>query len=79
MLLIEFFNQSKNSVNEMAERMSDIINARELIGSALADSRKKQEYFKFLEFLRNRYGNEYSTHIHQEASKLAKKKEAVDG
>lgn len=65
-------------MNEMAERMSDIITARELIGNALADSSKKHEYFKFLEFIRRRSGKEYSTHIHQEASKLAKKKDAVD-
>lgn len=63
----------------MAERMSDIISARELISNALSDSSKKQEYFKFLEFLRNRHGADYSTDVHKEAAKLAKKKEAVDG
>lgn len=76
MLLIEFLDQP---MYEMAEKMSDIVNARELIGTALANPDKKQDYFKFLQHLRSKYGSDYSTEVHQQAAKLARKKEAVDG
>ena len=80
MLLVEFFDQPNvNKVNEMAEKMADIVVARELIGQALGNTAEKQKYFDFLKHLRDSHGAEYSTDVHKEAAKLAKKKEAVDG
>lgn len=61
--------------NEMAEEMSDIITARELIGHALSDSNLRHNYFEFLKHLRKHHGKEYSTTIHQKAAKLAKVKD----
>jgi len=71
MLILELFNP----MNEMAEQMSDIISARELIGHALRDPDKKHDYFDFLKHLRKKHGADYSTLIHQEAKRLAKQKE----
>jgi hypothetical protein len=77
MLLAEFFeNDFRVDLNEMAEEMSDIITAREMIGQAIQDSRQfKHEYFEFLKYLREKHGEKYSTHIHQKAAKLAIAKE----
>ena len=77
MLLAEFFeNDFQLNLNEMAEEMSDIITARELIGQAVQDARQfKHEYFEFLKYLRDKHGSEYSTHVHQKAAKLAIAKE----
>lgn len=61
----------KGSMNE-AVNMADILTARELIGAALNNSHEKQKYFDFLKHLRNKHGSNYSTEIHQQASKLAK-------
>lgn len=52
--------------------MADIIQARDYITQALRDSSRKQEYFDFLKMLRNKNGADYSTHIHQQAAKLAR-------
>ena len=77
MLLAEFFeNNFHLTLNEMAEEMSDIITAREMIGQAIQDSKQfKHEYFEFLKYLREQHGEKYSTHIHQKAAKLAIAKE----
>lgn len=77
MLLAEFFeNDFRMDLNEMAEEMSDIITAREMIGQAIQDSRQfKHEYFEFLKHLRDKNGSDYSTRIHQKAAKLAIAKE----
>jgi hypothetical protein len=60
--------------NEMAEQMSDVISARELIGRAISNPINKHEYFKFLKYLRSKHGANYSTEVHQQAAKLAKVK-----
>jgi hypothetical protein len=77
MLLAEFFEDDfRMDLNEMAEEMSDIITARELIGQAIQDARQfKHDYFEFLKHLRSKHGSEYSTRIHQKAAKLALAKE----
>jgi hypothetical protein len=77
MLLAEFFEDDfRVDLNEMAEEMSDIITARELIGQAVRDARQfKHEYFEFLKHLRDKHGSDYSTRIHQKAAKLAVAKE----
>jgi hypothetical protein len=77
MLLAEFFEDDfRMDLNEMAEEMSDIITARELIGQAIQDARQfKHDYFEFLKHLRSKHGSEYSTRIHQKAAKLAIAKE----
>ena len=68
MLILEMF---KDDLSESVS-MSDVITARELIGQALKDTHKKNEYFDFLSFLRKKYGQDYSTSVHQEASKLVR-------
>lgn len=63
-------------LNEMAEEMSDIVTARELIGQAVRSANEfKHEYFEFLKYLRDKHGETYSTRIHQKAAKLAIAKE----
>lgn len=55
--------------------MSDIITARELIGSAVRDPlNEKHKYFEFLKHLRTKHGAEYSTRVHQKAAELARNK-----
>lgn len=57
--------------------MSDIITARELIGQAVRDPKQeKHRYFEFLKNLRKKYGADYSTHVHQQAAKLAQAKDS---
>ena len=73
MLLFEMFEDS--DLSEGVE-ISDIIQARELIGRALHNTVEKVTYFNFLKYLRKKYGADYSTRIHQEASKLAKQGQA---
>lgn len=67
MLVLELFE-----FNEMAEQMSDIITARELIGAVKLDPKKNYKYFDFLEYLRNKHGLKYSKKIHKEATKLSR-------
>jgi hypothetical protein len=54
------------------ESISDVITARELIGQALQDHEKRHKYFDFLRYLEKKRDSEYSTHVHQQAAKLAK-------
>lgn len=61
--------------NEMAEEMSDIVSARELIGQAMQDPDKRYQYIKFLKHLRDRHGPKYSTRIHKRAAKLARQEQ----
>jgi len=77
MLLAEFFEDDfRVDLNEMAEELSDIVTARELIGQAVQDANEfKHKYFEFLKYLREKHGEKYSTHIHQKAAKLALAKE----
>ena len=60
-----------NMVTNEAD-MSDIITARGLIGHALRDHDKRHKYFDFLRYLEKKRDSEYSTHVHQQAAKLAK-------
>ena len=77
MLLAEFFEDDfRMDLNEMAEELSDIITARELIGQAVRDATEfKHKYFEFLKYLREKHDETYSTRIHQKAAKLALAKE----
>ena len=77
MLLTEFFEDDfRMDLNEMAEELSDIVTAREMIGHAVQDAKQfKHEYFEFLKYLREKHGEKYSTRIHQKAAKLALAKE----
>jgi len=54
------------------ESISDVITARQLIGHALQDHEKRHKYFDFLRYLEKKRDSEYSTHVHQQAAKLAK-------
>lgn len=68
----------KGAMTEGAE-LSHIIQARQLVRQALRDSDQRQEYFDFLKHLRSKYGKEYSTRVHQDATKLDAVKEGTDG
>ena len=75
MLVNDLFEDTFN-LTEMAEELSDIVTARELIGQAMRDAREfKHKYFEFLKHIREKHGEEYSTKIHQKAAKLAIAKE----
>ena len=64
-----------NIVATESSEFSDIITARELIGSALRDPlNEKHKYFEFLKHLRTKHGEDYSTRVHQRAAKLARDK-----
>lgn len=53
-----------------------IITARELIGRATQDPQnEKHRYFEYLKDLRNKFGKNYSTQVHQHAAKLATAKD----
>ena len=67
MFVLELFE-----FNKMAGRMSDIVTARELIGTVKLDPKKNYKYFNFLKYLRNNHGLKYSKEIHKEASKLSR-------
>lgn len=75
MLVNDLFEDTFN-LNEMAEELSDIITARELIGQAKQDpTLNRHKYLEFMKHLRNKHGRTYSTRIHQKAAKLAVAKE----
>ena len=74
--MVEDFNVANLvQTNEMAEEMSDVVSARELIGQAKRDSDKRHQYLKFLKHLRDHHGREYSTRVHRTAVKLAKQEQ----
>ena len=53
--------------------MSDIVTAKSLAGHAVNNPEARHEYFDFLKSLREKYGPEYSTMVHQYSSKLLQK------
>lgn len=65
---IQDFNTAVNEDNEVA----DVVTAHGLVNRALSDTKARQEYFDYMTHLRNKYGKEYSTRIHQKATALAK-------
>ena len=71
----EFSVTNLVQTNEMAEEMSDIVSARELIGQAMQDPNKRYQYLKFLKHLRERHGPRYSTRVHRRAAKLARQEQ----
>ena len=73
-LVKENSNMVQSNFKEVTEdaSMSDIITAKDYIAHAISDPNRKYEYFEFLKSLRSRHGAEYSTHVHQQAAKLAK-------
>jgi len=75
-MLVNDLFEDKFNLSEMAEELSDIVTAREMIGQAIQDSKQfKHRYFEFLKHLREKHGEEYSTRVHQKAAKLAIAKE----
>ena len=68
MLLTQLFETQTLVQTEL----SDLLQARQLIATALADPSKRSDYFDYLKHLRQHHGADYSTQIHQEASKLVK-------
>lgn len=67
--------QSGNMMEETSEpELADIITAKDLISHALHDPTERTNYFDFLKLLRKKYGEQYSTLVHQAASKLVSKK-----
>jgi hypothetical protein len=64
-----------NMVTTEDSEFSDIVTARELIGSATRDPQnEKHKYFEFLKYIRTKHGADYSTRIHQKAAELARTK-----
>jgi hypothetical protein len=59
--------------------MPDVITARQLLTRARRDPNARQEYFNFLTHLRNKHGKDYSTQVHQEATKLSAVKKDING
>ena len=59
-----------NLVATESSEVSDIISARSLMLRAVKDSNERHRYFEFLKHLRTKHGADYSTDIHQKASKL---------
>lgn len=53
-----------------SNRASDIITAKQLADQAIRDPSQRHAYFDFLKGLREKKGPEYSTAVHQYASKL---------
>jgi hypothetical protein len=75
-MLVNDLFEDKFNLSEMAEELSDIVTAREMIGQAIQDSKQfKHRYFEFLKYIREKHGEEYSTRVHQKAAKLAIAKE----
>jgi hypothetical protein len=74
MVILELFDNTSVAWHELDEntQLSDIITARELIGRALKDTAEKHKYFDFLKYIRSKYGEDYSTQVHQKASQLAR-------
>lgn len=66
---IQDFNPVIKEDNEVA----NVVTAHGLVNRALNDAEARQEYFEFLQHLRNKHGKDYSTRIHQKAAALANK------
>ena len=77
-------NKSNKKVHETVSlkediSMSDIITARQLVTKSMRDTNARQEYFNFLTHLRNKHGKDYSTRVHQEATKMSTVKKDING
>lgn len=60
-----------NLITDDASEFSHVLQARELIAQALLDPRnQRHRYFEFLKGIRDQFGSDYSTRIHQRAAKL---------
>lgn len=59
--------------------MPDVITARQLLTRARRDPNARQEYFNFLTHLRNKHGKDYSTQVHQKATKMSAVKKDING
>ena len=70
--------QSKPELKE-SDEVSHLISAREIIGRAKGDEGNNQEYLDFLKHLRDKFGKDYSTKIHQSASKFTEEVELEEG
>lgn len=73
----EWHGQASGNMMEedTGAEMADIVTAKDLISQALRDPEaERHNYFEFLKFLRKKYGEQYSTLVHQAASKLVSKK-----
>ena len=64
-------------VNE-GDEMSHMIQARQLAHQAVTNPIKRHEYFDFMKHLRSKHGAEYSTKIHQNATKLSEEHNPED-
>ena len=64
--------QDFNPVLKEDNEMSDVVTAHGLMNRALTDQEARQEYFEFLQHLRNKHGKEYSTRVHQQSAAMAK-------
>ncbi len=52
-MLVNDLFEDKFNLSEMAEELSDIVTAREMIGQAIQDSKQfKHRYFEFLKYIR---------------------------
>lgn len=68
-----------NIVTTESARLSDVLQARELIGHALRDPQNhRHKYFEFLKNLRNTHGADYSTDVHRRAAQLTRTHKEVD-
>lgn len=67
---------AKGAMNE-GDEMSHILQARQLAHQAITNPTSRHEYFNFLQHLRSKFGKEYSTNIHQNATKLDSIKESI--
>jgi hypothetical protein len=71
--------ESEEPTSEQIEEAIDhIIVARQIIGQSKRNAGSSHEYMKFLKSLRDKFGKEYSTNVHQTASKLAKESVELD-
>jgi hypothetical protein len=59
------------SQEQIEEAIDHVITARQIIGHSKKNASSSHEYMKFLKSLRDKFGKEYSTNVHQMASKLA--------
>lgn len=64
------------TLEQIEEAIDHIITARQIIGQSKRNAGSSHEYMKFLKSLRDKFGKEYSTNVHQSATKLAK--ESID-
>lgn len=56
---------------QIDEAIDHVITAKQIISQSKSKSSGNHEYMKFLKSLRDKFGKEYSTNVHQLASKMA--------